>query len=249
MTLETFGIINGLSGMAVFLIGLICCLDFIRKYTISGKKRVLITGVAIFGMGGSWFGVTVAFITTLLDNPVSAREYILLMSWAPALAGTIWVFLGFLLIMPKYRFHALGVMLIVSIVYLVQMYLLFPFADKTVEGDTIKFENFAEVGEHGGLPDMSYEGIVQILVAFYIAILLLFIGPMFLYTSFTADKGENRIRARIIGSGMVIFSLGAFVDGILASELLVLFVSRFLVLIGIITTYIGYTRIWQRFFS
>ncbi|MFX1513120.1 MAG: hypothetical protein ACFFCQ_11080 [Promethearchaeota archaeon] len=249
MTLEAFGIINGLSGLAIFLVGLICCLDFLRKYVISRKRRVLLTGLAMFGMGGSWFGVSIAFLTALQDNPISQRNYILLMSWAPALAGTLWVFLGFLIIKPKYKFHALAVMLVVSIFYLVQMYLLFPFADKTVEGDTIRFEDFAEVGEHGGLPDMSYEGLVQILVAFYIAILLLFVGPMFLYTSFTAEKEETRVRSRIIGLGMVIFSLGAFVDGLLASELPILFISRLMVLIGISLTYMGYTAVWQRFFS
>ncbi len=232
ITLTNFEILTGSFSLLIVIIYFIIGLKIVFKY-IEFKQRVFVLmGLTWVFMGEIYWSSAISFVVALITGEgLSEVEYFFIGNLFIPLALVIWLaaFTEF-----KYK-EKRKIIIIIAAIYgaiyeIAFMYYL--------------FTDVSVIGQMFNAVDAEYRSFALI---YLISVLLIFVitGLMFASSSLRSDNLEVRLKGKLIILAMLLFAIGAALDGlkpILFPDYigLVLVINRIILISSAITFYIGF---------
>ncbi|MHA2232750.1 MAG: hypothetical protein ACXAB4_09690 [Candidatus Hodarchaeales archaeon] len=214
--LDTFQQALGISSLSValssFLIGVYLIIQKNHPREKEGPDiQQLLTGVAIIGLGGTWLGEAVQFLViVLIGKPLDLLSHSYLVGWALPLAAIVWIYLAFSLVKTELRNYALGMVGVISGLFLVTLYVLLPFIDTKVlihnrtETETAEWIAEYAIPPDSKLPEFHFVGILGLIVIIYLLVIGC-VGGIFLWESTKNQAARGQWEYRLRGIGCLVF--------------------------------------------
>ena len=227
MTLETNDIINGILALIFVGISVIVGLIFFIKYRKYKDKTLIYVGLTWIVMSEPWWGHTISFLFALFTgNGLSIQAIYFISTTFVPIGITAWL-AAFTEFFYKDKEKMIIVIVIISqiIFEVVFLYLLF------TNPSTIAIERSA------------VDSINQpFILAYFLIILLIFLitGIIFSIVAIKSEKGEIKLKGKILLTAIIFYVVGAVWDGVFTSEGSLLIVSRMILAFSAILFYYGF---------
>lgn len=218
--LDAFPLGLGISSLSVALSSFLIGFSLIIQKTHPPERDnrdipQALTGVAVIGLGGMWFGEAVQFLVIVLfEKPIDFLSHSYLVGWALPLAAIVWIYLAFSLVKTEWRNYALGIIGVISWFFLVILYLLLPFIDTKVliqnraETETVEWIAEYTIPADSKLPEYHYVGILGLIAIFYLLVIGS-VGALFLWESTKNQAAKIQWQNRFRGIGCLVFCVAA----------------------------------------
>jgi len=234
--------INGLFSCIIFGFGIVLFLHLFARYWKTRRPDTILTAVAFLTLGSAWLGGVGTFVSVILTGqPLEPKSQVLIFSWAPPLTTTLWTYLGFRLVKPRFQYYALGVLAVMAAIHLFGAYVLVPRAipQKTPEGET-DLGGLILYYSAGNMSYTSYRGYLFVVTTILVLSASMFVGLMFLRLSRTTDRPETRARGLFIGVGAILFGSSVIIDEIFIPKGFFNVLSHLDIVLSMVLLYCGY---------
>ena len=226
--LTQFEIIQGFVGIINLAITTIVALKILSKYFTHKKVELLTVGLMMFFVTSAWWGSAFAFILyALFDYDLSDIAYIFISYGLVSLSSIFWFYSFGYLVYPKSKWKIVGVWLAISIVYTI-FFMYFLFTNLSILAVRVT----------------RFDSETKTFVSAYVLISLLS-SLVAQYIFFRRSSGsEDKIvkwKGRFIFLGYIIFLIGGILDSIVQLNPITLFITRVLLAVSSIVSYIGWT--------
>jgi hypothetical protein len=220
--------VAGISSLFIVALSYLCFVLFLLRYSESRRIETLLSGLVFLAIGSNWLGVLLSFLMVLGGGePLGQVTMLRVWSWAPAVTGTIWIYLALSLLRPKLKNPITAIYLVLDVIYWGLMYT-----------RTMTYSTYQIVG---GIPDSGVKDIAIVFLLFYILTALVVIAPMYLWIGFKSQRPETQVRGKVIGTGVAMFAFFAIFETVIPPSAGLLIISRLLILTAIFLMYVGFT--------
>ena len=226
--LTQFEIIQGFVGLINITITTIVGIKILSKYFTHKKVELLSVGLMMIFVTSAWWGSLSAFLLyVLFDYEISDITYIFISYGLVSITSIFWFYSFGYLVYPKSKWKIVGVWLTISIIYTIFfMYLLFT----NLSLLAIRVTRF----------DSETKTIVSGYVL--LSLMLSLITQYIFFRRSKASKDKTiKWKGRFIFVGFLIFLIGAILDSVFQLTPITLFLTRILLVISSIVSYIGWT--------
>jgi len=225
--LTQFEIIQGFVGIINLAITTFVALKILSKYFAHKKVELLTVGFMMFFVSSAWWGSAFAFIFyVLFDYELSDVAYIFISYGLVSLSSIFWLFSFGYLVYPKSKWKIVGVWLAISIVYTI-FFIYFLFTNPSLLA--IRVTRF----------DSETKTIVSVYVLLSLLTSLIAQYIFFRRSSSSEDK-RIKWKGRFIFLGFLVFLSGAILDSVVQLNPITLFLTRILLAVSSIISYIGW---------
>ena len=219
--------LQGFLGILSLSISLFVALKIISKYFANRRTEFFTVGLMMIFVTSGWWGSSIAFIMYVVFNSeISDVSYIFISYAFVSLSSIFWLYSFGYLVYPKSKWKFLSVWLVISILYTI-FFMYYILIDPSVlavrvtrfDSETLNF------------------------VAAYILLSLLvslIAQVLFLKRSISFKDKIVRWKGRFIFLGYIIFLIGAVLDSVIPLTPTTLFLTRMLLIVSSITSYIGW---------
>ena len=230
MSLTPLDILNGILGLLVVIISFILGLIVLSKYFKNKNKNFILLGINLILLTSGWYGTSTSFIIALINSSDGlSLEMILLLNFIPLPIGLL-CWCGFytnILMKEKQKLFLLIVIIITIFFYSVFFSVVFT----DVSQAAIKISPVDTTA--GGNRFLSIYIIIFI-------ILLLFTGIHFSLQTMKYEDIEMKTKGKFLLFAFPSFAIGGLLDSSLPSNEITLIFFRLLLILSIISFYIGF---------
>ena len=225
--LTQFEIIQGVVGIINLAITTIVALKILSKYFTHKKVELLTVGLMMFFVTSAWWGSAFAFIFyALFDIELSDIAYIFISYGLVSLSSIFWFYSFGYLVYPKSKWKIVGIWLAISITYTIFfMYFLFI----NISLLAVRVTRF----------DSETKTFVS---AYVLLSLLTSLIAQYIFFRRSTGSEDKRIKwkGRFIFLGFLMFLTGGILDSIVQLNPITLFLTRVLLAVSSIISYIGW---------
>ncbi len=205
-----------------------------RVWAASISKRsskMSLAGILFFTLVGPWISFSISFLLACMDmDPLSPRAYAFAYSWAVPVMATVWLILTLdhLGDNPWVKRALLAWMGVLDVIFFVAIYILEQYEVEDVE-DSIFMNSY-------------YTEIASWAVLFIALSVVLVVATVYFWAGQRTTRPLTRFRCRFIAAGAILYTVGAYTDGVVNLENLYQFIIvRFLILAALCCLFFGYT--------
>lgn len=225
--LTQFEIIQGFVGIINLAITIFVGLKILSKYFTHKRVELLTVGIMMIFVTSAWWGSAFTFILyVLFDYELSDVAYIFISYGLVSLSSIFWFYSFGYLVYPKSKWKIVGVWLAISIVYTIFfMYLLFTNPSLLAVRVT------------------RFDSETRTIVSLYVLLsLLTSLITQYIFFRRSTSAEDKRViwKGRFIFIGFLIFLIGAILDSVFQLTAITLFLTRILLVISAIISYIGW---------
>jgi hypothetical protein len=212
MVLPNIDIISGLTGLEIVVSGYLLAIYLLVRHARRApnekvRNRLILTAIGVIGVYHSWFGSASNFVSLSLSGQALGLEVAVLgYAWGPALGATIWMYLASDSIRDGLYKKPLTIFAaILSLIFVLLVYAL--------PNTFVKY-----VPSAGGLPSSGFRSIALVLLGTLLIIMLVVMGPAFIYSGLKNEDKTVKWRNFSMGAGIMMLSLFGLIDAGLGAE-------------------------------
>jgi len=226
MVLPNIDIINGLTGLEIILCGYILGFILIFKHARRApnnkvRRKIILRGVGIFSIFQAWFGVSASFVLILfglsplpgptLASPGFPNIGVLGYAWGPAIGIPIWTYVAIdtykeSSYKKRVQIFMTLFMAIISLIFAILIYT-----------DSAKYTKYA-LSDIGGLPETGIRSTAMALLAIFLFIMMVLLGPTIIYSGKKMDDKSAKWKKYSLGIGLTIASFAGIIDAALGAD-------------------------------
>ncbi len=239
MALETFDIVAATASALILAVGYLIGIYLVGVYKKTKKPIILLSSILFFTLPSPWLTDVLVILIVLFDGSVPAGFGLYVSAWSIPILVSTWLYITGSLYRdrPWFKYFTLSIGVIPGIVYYIYVYVIKAWKEKPI-------------------PDSHLTNVEYELIPFAIILIYGIAGISIVFTSYAifAYKSQNKLfkfRSSMIAIGSLLFTIAGVTDSFLVYDQLFHFiVIRFLVLLSMISLFLGYntpTRIREKF--
>jgi len=226
-------ILNGSFSLIFVTISTIVGLLIISRYFKEKDITVLYMGSAIIFIACPWWPSTTSFLVGIATGGTGLPEpiYILLGNSTVPVFHILFTASLFELKFHKYKKYALAIIIVIDIIFEISLFLL-------VWDPTIRHTLLGRL-QAPSIVDIDFEGMLQIYLTLTI-IYIVTLGVLIARETMLLLDQEIRLKGKFLLGSFIFFGIGAFIDGMLPLDALIISISRTFLILASIFFYFGF---------
>jgi hypothetical protein len=226
-------ILNGSFSIIFVSLSTIVGLLIIKRYFKEKDITVLYMGLAIIFIACPWWPSSTSFLIGLATGGTGLSEpyYILLGNFPVPIFHVLFTASLFELKFRKYKKYALGIIIVIDIIFEIALFTLVwdPALRHTQLGQLVA----------PSIVDIDFEGMLQIYLTATIVYIVV-LGLLIARETMILLDPEIKLKGKFLFASFICFGIGAFIDGMLPLDALIISLSRTSLILAAIFFYFGF---------
>jgi len=227
MVLTSIDIVNGTLSLIFVAISIFVGLNIILKYRKIKEKTLLYVGITWIIMCEPWWPHSISFVLALATgNGLNVQQFYFFATTFVPIGLTAWLKAFTDLISKKKQNLILSIAILGQGIFEV-IFFYFLLTNPSI------------IAEMRTPVDAETKSFVLI---YFLVVLCIFLitGIIFAKKAMKSDKAETKVKGKILFAAILLYVIGAILDGVVATEYITLFISRIILASSAIAFYNGF---------